>query len=528
MSRNSCLPGCLAVAGLAAIAAGGAYFYFRGQLPWQKFTPLEAARVVPEQAFATGFVSTDPKAWSVLAKYGTPAARDAVNRGLETFRKDLATDNLDYGRDIEPWIGGIGIAFLPATGGEPGVLLVVGIKDKLKAAEFAEKLSRQKDRTVTERDYQGVKITEMTSKTGDRTYRAVVSDYLLVAADRAVIEKAIDTYQGKPSFADRSGVKELMTSSLDLQNPLARMYIDDYAGMVASRTKLPPESLKQLQTVRGIVAGVGAAGGGLHFQAVARVAPDTLTAIPAPAGDRFLNYFPNDTLIFWNGNNLKQGWNELDRRSTDNPNLQTILREIRTNLQMATLDADRDIFGWMDGGFAFGVIPSSRSLGGVGIGGLMLWETSDRPTAEKTLEKLNRLTTFVPGIAIDKTPIDGKEVTRWQSGGQTLLTYGWSDNNSLVVTLGIPFQSQPPASIAANPTFQQAIASFPKQNLGYFYFDVAGFFEKTGFLATLPPGQIQPEARALLESVRGIAMTATLSDKTTSKVDAMLTLKEVP
>jgi Protein of unknown function (DUF3352) len=528
MSKKSFLPGCLAVLGVGAIAAGGFYLHLRGLLPWQKFSPVDTAKVVPDEAFAASFVDTDPKAWSILAKYGTPTARDAVTQGLGEVRKGLAKDNIDYEKDIQPWLAGITFAFLPSTGSEPGFLLVAGIKDKLAAQQFADKIAKQKDQTSSETEHQGVKVTESVSKMGDKTYTAVVGDYLLFSIDRKVIAAAIDTYRGQPSFLTKPETKALLQQSLDLKNPLARIYIDDYAKMVASAMNLPPESLKQLEKIQGIIAGVGAAEGGLQLQVVAKLADNAVTTLPQPANDRLASYFPGDTLLFWNGNSLKQGWTELERQSQNDPSIQEVLRQIRGNLQMAALDADKDVFGWMDGGFAFGVIPSTQSLGGVGVGGLMVWETSDRQTANNTLDKLGQLTAYAPGITIEKTPVEGKEVTRWQSDGQTLLTHGWNDNNSLVMTLGIPFQSKPATSIAKNPTFQQAIASLPKQNLGYFYVDMEGIAKKSGGFANFPPGTLDPAALSFLESLRGITMTVTQPDKTTSRMDVLFSLKEVP
>ncbi|MEG3435646.1 DUF3352 domain-containing protein [Pannus brasiliensis CCIBt3594] len=527
MSKKSCLPGCLTVFTLAAVAAGGAYLYLRGQLPWQKFTPLDAAKVVPENAFATSFVSTDPKAWSVLAKYGTPEARDLVNRGLTGVEKELASDDLDYERDIRPWVGGVTFAFLPSTEGAPGVLMVVGIKDKLKANEFSRKLQEQKSRKITETDYNGTKISQISSGAGDNTYTAVAGDYLLVGMDRKVVEAAIDTYRGRPSLASNPEMKQLLGRALDIENPLARVYIDNYADIIAKGANLPPETLQKLQQIQGIVAGVGATDGGLHFQAVAKVDPATVTNLAPAAGDRLLARFPGDTLVLLTGNNLRQSWTELDRQATGDPNLQEVLRQIRGAVQMGGFDADRDIFGWMDGEFAVGLLPSSQALQGIGVGGLMIWETGNRQAAETTLDKLNQLVKLAPAISVEKTPIDGQEVTQWQMGGQTVFTYGWLDNDSLAVTLAIPYQARPTESIAANPNFRKSIAGFPKNNLGYFYVDVEGIVAKTGGLANIP-ADVNPEMKAFLESVKGVAMTATQPDKGVGKMDVLLTLKEVP
>lgn len=527
MSKKSCLPGCLTVLTLATVAAGGAYLYLRGQLPWQKFTPLDSAKVVPENAFATSFVSTDPKAWSVLAKYGTPAARDLVSRGLTEVKKDLATDNLDFEKDIQPWVGGVTFAFLPSTAGDPGLLMVVGIKDKLKANEFSQKLQEQKGRKTTESDYNGTRITQISSDTVNNIYTAVVGDYLLAGMDRRVVEAAIDTYRGQPSLASNPDIKELLGRSLDIRNPLARVYIDNYAEIIAKGANLPPETLQNLQKIQGIVAGVGATDGGLHFQAVAKVDPATVPELHPVAGDRILENFPGDTLVLMTGNNLKQSWTELDRQATGNPNLQEILRQIRSTVQMGGFDADRDVFGWMDGEFAFGILPSSQAVQGIGVGGLVIWDTGNRQTAEATLDKLNQLVKLAPVISVGKTPIDGREVTEWQLEGETVLTHGWIDNDSLAVTLAIPYQARPKESIATNPNFRKSIAGFPKNNLGYFYMDVEGIVAKTGALTNIPGG-VNQEAKAFLESIRGVAMTTTQPDKGLGKMDVLLTFQEVP
>jgi len=201
MSKKSFLPGCLVVLGLTAVTAGGVYLYLRGQLPWQRFTPLESAKVIPETAFASSFVSTDAKAWSVLAKYGTPESRTAVSQGLEELQKNIFTDKIDYQRDIEPWIGSISFAFLPATKpGESGILTVIGIKDKIKASEFEKKLGQQVNRKTSTSDYKDIKITAIDWQDNTTIYTAVAGDFLLISYDKKVLESAIDTYRRTAIF----------------------------------------------------------------------------------------------------------------------------------------------------------------------------------------------------------------------------------------------------------------------------------------------------------------------------------------
>jgi hypothetical protein len=275
MSKKSFLPGCLVVLGLTAVTAGGVYLYLRGQLPWQRFTPLASAKVIPESAFGSSFVSTDPKTWSVLGKYGTPESRATVSKGLEELQKNLLTDKINYQRDIQPWIGSISFAFLPATKpGESGILTVIGIKDKIKASEFEKQLGEKVNRKTSTSDYKNVKITAIDWQDNTTIYTAVTGDFLLIASDRKLLESAINTYRGQPSFSSKPEVRKLLSQSLNLPNTLATIYIDDYAGILGA--DLPPQSQQELEKIQGIVAGVGATDTGLQLQMVAKLAPESI------------------------------------------------------------------------------------------------------------------------------------------------------------------------------------------------------------------------------------------------------------
>ncbi|GCA69417.1 hypothetical protein MiYa_00943 [Microcystis aeruginosa NIES-2519] len=529
MSKKSFLPGCLVVLGLTAVTSGGVYLYLRGQLPWQRFTPLQSAKVIPETAFASSFVSTDAKAWSVLAKYGTPESRTAVSQGLEELQKNIFTDKIDYQRDIEPWIGSISFAFLPAaTPGQSELLTVIGIKDKIKASEFQKKLGQQVNRKTSTSDYKGVKITAIDWQDNTTIYTAVTGDFLLISYDKKVLEAAINTYQGQPSFSSKPEVRKLLSQSLNLPNTLATIYIDDYAAILGPDANLSPQSRQELAKIQDIVAGVGVTDTGLQLQMVAKLAPETISNLPSPSKNKVLNYFPGDTIALWSGNNLKQGWEEAEKQSQTNPELQAYLRQIRENFQMATLDADKEVFNWMDREFAFGIIPNQQAVGGLGFGGMMIWQTGDQKAAKITLDKLNELVKTVPFITIKNSQISGQDVTEWKAEEQALLTYAWANNDTLKMTVGIPYQPQPNQPISKSENFQASIANLPKNNLGYFFIDVEQIIAKAGGINNLPATELTPEAKAFLESVRGIGITATMPDKTTSKIDVLFSLKQTP
>ncbi|MHC5828129.1 MAG: DUF3352 domain-containing protein, partial [Nostoc sp.] len=115
---------------------------------------------------------------------------------------------------------------------KPNILIVVGIKDKLSALNFANKLKSEKGVKFQESDYEGQKIIE-TTQNGKPTYSVVLNNtHLVLAPEKQAVEKAIDTFKGQSSFASKEGASSILNQGVDVKNSLAQIYVPDYAGMV--------------------------------------------------------------------------------------------------------------------------------------------------------------------------------------------------------------------------------------------------------------------------------------------------------
>lgn len=523
--------GCLPLVGAVAVlgvGAGGVYYYLNG-FGGQSFTPLQAAQVVPQEALAASYVSTDNKNWSQLQQFGTPEARQLISNNLQQFQTELTQNTkIDYQQDVAPWVGGVMMAFLPdatPSDGEASPLLVVGIKNKVKALEFAKKLQNQPGQTTTESDYQGVKITETTTPDGDQFNSAVLGDRLVLSSARKPVEMAIDTFKGQPSYANKEGVKPLLEKQLSLKNPLAQIYIDDYPAFVAQSGQIPSTGLAKIQQIQSVVVGVGAENEGLHLQAIATQAPDTPPSSLKPTTSDLLPYYPSDTVALISGQAISKGWSQVVEQSQTDPNLQNIIAQIRQNLRGANLDADREVFGWMDQHFSLGLMtvnPTGQ------VGGMMVIETSDRNTAEQTFNKLSQMARVIPFVQINQKPVKGTDLTEWTSPQQeVLLSYGWLKPNTAVVTLGTSFATidtqSATSALPQSVDFQTITRGLPSPNLGYFYLDIT---KAQTILAQTPlVAALSPEANAMLNSMKGVGMTVTQSNPTTSQLDVMISLK---
>ncbi len=534
--------------GAAVIVTGSiaAYMYLKGP-SGDSSDALASAKVVPNAAFMATYISTDSQAWAKLQQFGTPEAQQIVAKGLESFNKNVLTEsNISYEKDLKPWVGGVMIALLPPTSRlpaenapqaarEPNMLMVVGIKDKLAALNFAKKLKAEKGVTTKEIDYKGEKITETTGK-GKPSYSTVLNNtYVVFAPEREAVEHSIDTLKGQPSFASKEGANSVLTKSVNVKNTLAQIYVPDYGGMVQQliatnpQATIPPQTLAQLKQVKSMVAGIGIDDAGVRMKAIANLDPQLSKFQYQNTGAKVVGNFPGDTLALINGQGISRWWSALVEQSKDYPEFKQAVEQARGQLKAVNFDLDKDIFGWMDGEFGFAAIPSNQGLlAQLGVGGAFVFETSDRKTAEATFAKLDNLAKFQK-INVAQRNINGKDVTEWQIPQQgALLAHGWLNQDTVFVALGGPIgdaiASPKNQSLDNSENFKAVIGSLEKPNGGYLYLDM----DKTVSLVNrfAVQGQLMPpETSAILASIRGLGVTATSPDKSTSQVEMLLALK---
>lgn len=538
MAANKLL---LPAVGLGVVAAGSAAAFMYLKSPAGDLSnPLASAKLVPEEAYMVAFISTDQQNWGKLEQFGTPEARQIVNKSLQTFQqKMLAETQLDYDKDVKPWVGNVMIAMLPgksAQKSQPNMLMVVGIKDKANALGLAGKLNGQSKVKATESDYKGVKITDFASEKSS-TYTAVVKDFLVMSPEKQSLEKAIDTAQGKPSIASKPDADTLLTRSAAVQNPIARFYMLDYAKAVQEMSAnspnakpLPAATLEQLKQVKSVVGGLGIDNAGLRLKAVASLDPNAKTIEFKPSPNKVIGQFPGDTLALVSGQDIGRIWAQTAEQSKSNPDSQKVLDQMRQTSKTIGLDLDKDVFSWMSGEFGLAMVPATQGLfAQLGFSSAMVIGSSDRKTTEATLSKLDNLAKS-NSIPVQQRDIQGKKVTEWAVPGQgAFLSHGWLDQNTMFLTFGgpaDPIVNKPNPALDGNAVFKDVTGSLPKQNIGYFYMDM----DKTSALITqisavTQQGGLPPEAQTLLNSIKGIGATTVQPNKGTGEFEMLLALK---
>lgn len=521
------------------LIGGGNYVYskfFRGG-EFKALTVEEAAQTLPDQTMMMTFIDTDPQSWSKLAQFETTPTQNLIQ---EIQPKSFKENPINYQQDIQPWLENAVLAFFPDKNQvkdelSADFLIVLGIKDRDKALQFIQKIKSQSPQKIKESQFQNITLSEIVIENDLNLTYAIAGNQLLVSPERTAIESAINAKNDQSSLAQKEESKAIFAEKLNLVNPVVQVYVTDSSGLMqeaiaSSSENISPEQLQEMGQIKSMMMGMGVEDQGLHFQAIAKLEP---TVTPPPFQNnpnKLLSQFPADTLMFVNGQGISQWWSLLVQQSQQSSALKSWLDENRVMVKnMTNLDLDRDILGWMDGEFALGIITAdSGTLGDLGIGGIVALETSDRTTANNTLDTLK--TQIPPFLQFQQTDIQGINISEWKTfQNQSILSYGWRNNNLLLVSFGSTLnkiiETQPTNSLAQSPDFLKMTASLPKQNTGYFYLNFDQGMPIAQKSANMAGQTILPTTQENLDSIIGIAATSTMPDSETNQLDLIVTLK---
>lgn len=536
------------IAGTLAVGGVAAYLYLK-VIPAQEGTStLAIAKIIPDEAWMTASINLDFEAWQKLEQFGTSEAQKLYREGLDTLIKELdqelAEDDLSYSKDLKPWLGNAMMAFLPAEkpGETPEFLVVIGIKDKLAAADFYNKVKKEDSLKIQEtKQYKGVEIVKIGADQSDEPgYVAILENHLAASDQVTTVKKAIDASQGAPSLAT-TGASAKAFQSLKLDNSVAQFHLLDYAEAIdqldildeADAPEIPPELEEQLKQVKSISMGMGIDDQGIRFRSVTQFDPKLWKGQFDPIPGKIISRFPANTLLSANGGNIKKQWPLFVEQFSGIPEFASAIDAMRIYVRQTTrLDVDRDIISWMDGEVGFALIPSKEGiLEPVGFGGTLVFDTSDRKKATATFAKLD---TFAKQnkIEVTNSKIGDVTVTHWQipSVGKNIIGRGWLDDNTMFITVGQPITqvmaNRPQKTLDQSDNFQSVTKSLP-QDSGYFYVNM----EKANRLLFSYPEVANnsefntPEVKAILNSIQGIGMANAQTDSSTLTSEFLLVLK---
>lgn len=542
------------IGAVLVVAGGGAAYYYLKLQPTRIGNPLAAAQVLPNSVVMATYITTTPGAWRALQSFGTPAAQAAISRNWVALQPDFLREaNLSYPADIQPWINGLMIAVVPETPtASPAPdsaamwqpLLLLGIRDRAKALQTANKLRTMAGVTLTETPISGITLTEVTTPQGT-TFAAVLGDFWALSPQRSAIEAAIAAYRGEhPTWASQTAVQALLSENWGMETPLIRLYLPDYAAWQQQMSQLGLQGGAPLPVVTGaavqsIALGIGVDAVGLRFQAVTHLREGAPIVDYQPTAGQVLAQFPGTTMALISGQNLAAIGSALNSASGETrPNLGQALLQGQSERWGVDLSAMN--FDWLGGEFGLGAIALATDAPTQRWGGALVLEVNDQAAAEATLTQLNTLAA-ARGYQVRPGRMGDRPVTTWQHPqNPTWLGYGWQDPNFLFVALsGGPntlaqLALAPTAPLSQQARFRALTQRLPSPNAGYLYLDVEQITtllqlnvaqrHHPGTLVRLAP-LLPTDAIALLNAVQGIGLTITWPQPRRGEVTMVIALK---
>ena len=523
--------GCLPLTLLTIVTVGGGYYFGRNLLG-SELTPKSSAKITPQSAFVTSYISTNTEEWSKLDKFASPTNQERIGENLEDFVDDKLKDvdnNLDYQKDIAPWIGGISFTLLPpsSTSIDFHPVTIIGIKNKFKAWRF---FHQQKDKMKTEVETKKYKNITVYNVTDNNVWATIFDNYLIVSDSENGIQQIIDTYKGESSLA------QLDNKNFSAKNSLFQVYLPQYdrfllkaiANFVPSANS---DKLSQLQSgkVNSMTINVNIEDYGFNFQTIFDLDDKIAAKNKAlePISDTLLAQIPQETILMFNGGNIDTIWQNVEDNQKNIPELDKFISEAKKLVsQKLNLDLENDFINWLDGEFIF----SLSNVSNTQVKGYLLLQSGNQKQGNKTLNHLTNIVKRLPSVKVKKNNIKGINVTELTNFRQNLLSYGWLNNNSLLVTFANDFQEvinvNRKNSLLNNETFQITTQSLPQENYGYFYLDLQKTLETAKNLNSPLFNNVPPDIKAISESLKAIAITSSSPNPNTAQLDINLSLQK--
>jgi Protein of unknown function (DUF3352) len=565
----------LPIVGAAVVAAGGAgaYFYFNqpGNIAPVGVTRLAIAKVVPKQALMMAHFTPTPAAMAQLDQFQSPETKKIVEEGWKSFQKEaFKNTGINYELDVKPWSGDIAIALIPSVPAAKAsaetflpvkylsqatpeikpekagkskpdakfdALVVFSIKDKVGADKFAAKVQTQakakSNGKNSQSEYKGIQILQSNFGNGSNLNSAPIGEYLVFASETNTLKNAIDTFNGGASIEP-----DLNPNQLQLKNSLIQIYVPDFAGAVergiaaaGNPGSVTPTSIESLKRLKSMAFGIGVEEDGLRMKGIAEYDPKTYDIKLKTSENKILARFPSETFALVTGTDIKGRWDAILKDLEKEAETKKALTDIRKSLKESpvALDLDKDIFGWMDGEFGFGMVASDKGiLAQVGASPVLMIQSSNRAAADATLKKIMDYGKTV-GMKFNTRTVNGVEVTEWVQG-VAILAHGWNQDTLFITAepLSDAVSGKPASSVDGSTSFKTLTSALnmPSSNLGTFYFDIAKSWEIYNRIA---PAEVKAsfpaESKALIESMRGLVGSAVMTNQFTNRFEVLLALK---
>jgi hypothetical protein len=517
-------------------------------------TPAAAVFVSKQTPLLASMLVNPDRLEALRQVFATPEERSRSHAEFEQIKKSLlANTGLDYTRDIEPWIGDeITLAVLDINfdgdsnnGKQSGFLLAVSSKNVDRSQKFLDSYWRKQSRaakTVQSEIYKGVQINykqvpianKKTSPISPFNPLFLPKTTLPPSFATAAIGGSSDSGTN-PSFVlfanspnvIRDAVNNVEAANLNLNN--SPNYQKAFQQLTQGRIALAFVNLPQSQTkqnpqvsLNSLAVAVGVNRRGLLAQ-TALVTSRENTASPTLSEPvKALQYIPSASPFAVASNDLRNFWADLSSAVSTNAEVSKLVDRTFADIQQVWgVNLQQDIFNWVQGEYALGLLPNSSNSAD------WIFAAEKSADSQKAIDKLDEIARSKE-YSIGSFTLRNQKITAWTQL-TTSQNLGKNNRKSAIETeakgvratvgkyeifttsveaMDAALEAAETGSLVANQDFQTSIEPLPPSNDGYFYLDwpsSRAIWEKQIPLLRL----IELSARPLFDHLRSLTVTST-------------------
>ncbi|MBD1943387.1 DUF3352 domain-containing protein, partial [Coleofasciculus sp. FACHB-712] len=452
---------------------------------------------------------------------------------LNQFKQSLlANTDLDYRRDIQPWLGdeitlaltSLDIDRTRDNGEQRGLLLAVTTKNPQRSREFVDLFWQKQANVETDlvfETYKGVKLIyknqESVVKTQDAVNKgfynrdrsalpkdainrasaqnsvatAVVGDrFVLFANNPRVLKEAINNVQAPNlSLSDSTSYQRAIESISQPKIGLTYVNLPALAKLLGNNSQMEIDPTYESLAIAISPKTQGLLAETALLAATGQEIPPTTPSLSQPVGA--LQYLPEKIAIAASGSNLEQLWTQLTSGLDSDDSLVQLIDQPIANLQARWgIDLKQDIFSWVQGEYALGMLPRADRKDSDWI---FVAEKSATTKAEAAIDRLDAVAKQ-QGLSVSSFTLENQPISAWTQLTTTADKKQGEDQDSVkleaqvkgvhasigkyeIFTTSIEAMNQaikaPDNSLVKSDRFQANITSLPQPNNGYLYLDWA-------------------------------------------------------
>ncbi|MBD1898757.1 DUF3352 domain-containing protein [Trichocoleus sp. DQ-A3] len=523
---------------LLLIGAGG-FYWLRANSPLAllgggEVTNPSATIFVPKKAPVMVSLLVNPDRLEGLRQaVARPANRKRSRAELNQFKQSLlANTDLDYRRDIQPWLGdeitlaltSLDIDRTRDNGEQRGLLLAVTTKNPQRSREFVDLFWHKQANVETDlvfETYKGVKLIyknqDSVVKTQDAVNKgfynrdrsalpkdainrasaqnsvatAVVGDrFVLFANNPRVLKEAINNVQAPNlSLSDSTSYQRAIESISQPKIGLTYVNLPALAKLLGNNSQMEIDPTYESLAIAISPKTQGLLAETALLAATGQEIPSTTPSLSQPVGA--LQYLPEKIAIAASGSNLEQLWTQLTSGLDSDDSLVQLIDQPIANLQARWgIDLKQDIFSWVQGEYALGMLPRADRKDSDWI---FVAEKSATTKAEAAIDRLDAVAKQ-QGLSVSSFTLENQPISAWTQLTTTADKNQGEDQDSVkleaqvkgvhasigkyeIFTTSIEAMNQaikaPDNSLVKSDRFQANITSLPQPNNGYLYLDWA-------------------------------------------------------